>query len=66
LVCTDTPEAAAGVVAAAVLWVGVLAGVEAELEVVLELLLLLPQPASSATAAIAAAPSAMGRLNLAS
>jgi hypothetical protein len=48
----------------AVLCVGVLAWVEAALEVVLELLL--PQPASSATAAVAAAPRARGRLKVAS
>jgi hypothetical protein len=53
------------VVEVAVLCVGVLAGVAAELDVVLELLLL-PQPASSATAAIAGAPSARGRLKVAS
>jgi hypothetical protein len=65
LVCSATPEPEAAAVGVAVLCVGVLAGVEAALDVVLELLLL-PQPASSATAAVAAAPRARGRLKVAS
>jgi hypothetical protein len=65
LVCTATPAPAAAVVDAAVLCVGVLVGVDAALDVVLELLLL-PQPASSAIAAVAAAPRTRGRLNVAS
>jgi hypothetical protein len=50
-----TPGPAAAVVAAAVLWVGVLAAVDAAVEL---LLLELPQPANSATAeaAVAARP----------
>jgi hypothetical protein len=65
LLATATPEPAAAVVDAAVLCVGVLAAVDAVLDVVLELLLL-PQPASNATAAMAPAPRVMGRLNVAS
>jgi hypothetical protein len=58
-IATPGFAAAAVVVVAGVLSVGVLAGVEAAVELLLELL---PHPASSATDAVAAMPSASGRL----
>jgi hypothetical protein len=65
LVCTATPEVAAVVVLVeAALWVGVLAGAEAALEL-LEVPLL-PQPASSTKAAVPAVPRARGRFTVAS
>jgi hypothetical protein len=60
-----TPGAAAVVAAAAVLCVGVLAALAADVEPVL-LLELLPQPASSATADAAAAATPRERVTYAS
>jgi hypothetical protein len=58
---TPEPLAAVVLVDAVVLRVAVVAGVEAAVELLLELL---PHPASSARAAAAAAPTARGRVTM--